>query len=233
MSSRAHESSVGTIGAIATLVGTLLSGPLAFVVVSTIAPQPPWSGPSEFVANYHMLQSISFYFGHLLVVGSVMIIAAIHAMDRSINTLLALAFTCIACGLIALNYFTQSTFVPALVRNYTPDLDPIISMLAVPNPNSIFWAIEMWGYGFLGLGTWLAASFFGRERIERLARGVFILNGIVSIAGAFATAINLEWVLAPAGLVSYAVWNVLYLTLPTLFLLVLMRRRTQLVAATT
>lgn len=219
---------VAYAGAILTIAGTLFSGPLAFLAVSAVQPQPAWSGASAYVANYHPIQSLTFYFGGLLIVGSIMMVASIHVLHgRGIQTLLALIFTSIAGGLIAFNYFTEATLVPALVRNYVPDLDPIIRLFAVTNPTSLFWVVEMWGYGFLGLGTWLASGFFCGDGIERVAKILFVLNGIVSLAGALWTAIRLEWVLSPAGLASYAVWNVLYLALAVVFLFVVWRRQSE------
>lgn len=213
-------------GAILTITGTVFSGPLAFLAVSAIQPQPAWSEASVYASNYHPIQSLTFYFGGLLIAGSVMMVASIHVLDgKRSKTLLALVFTSIACGLIAFNYFTEATLVPALVRSYTPALDPVVSIFAVTNPASLFWVIEMWGYGFLGLGTWLASSFFSHGGIERVAKILFVLNGIVSVVGAFGTGVHLEWVLSPAGLTGYAVWNALYLALAIVFLIVILRRR--------
>lgn len=214
------------IGGILTLAGTLFSGPLALLAVSAVQPQPAWSGALVYVSNYHPIQSLTFYFGFLLIIGSVLMIASMYVLDRqSISTLLALIFTAVACGLIGLNYFSQATFVPALIRHYTPALEPTVTVFAVTNPISIFWAIEMWGYGFLGLGTWLASGFFRDRGIERVAKILFVLNGIVSIVGAVWTSIHLEWVLSSVGLVSYAVWNVIYLVLAAVFLAALWRRQ--------
>lgn len=220
------NSRIAYTGASLTVAGTLTSGPLAFLAVSAIQPQPAWSDASVYVSNYHPIQSLTFYFGMLLLVGSVMMMASIHVLDgKNIKSLLALVFTSIACGLIAFNYLTEATFVPALVRHYTPSLDPIVSTFAVTNPSSLFWAIEMWGYGFLGLGTWFACGFFSGGGIESIAKILFVLNGIVSVIGAFWTGIRQEWVLSLAGLVAYAVWNALYLALAIVFLIVILRRR--------
>lgn len=101
----------------------------------------------------------------------------------------------------------------------------MITVFAVTNPVSLFWAIEMWGYGFLGLGTWLASGFFRDRGIERIAKILFVLNGIVSIVGAVWTSIHLEWVLSPSGLASYAAWNALYIALAAVFLAALRQRQ--------
>jgi hypothetical protein len=114
-----------------------------------------------------------------------------------------------------------------LIREYTPDLDPIITLLAVTNPSSLFWAIEMWGYGFLGLGTWFAAGFFPSHGIEGAIKALFVANGVLSVLGALYTSIRVEWVLSTAGMISYAAWNVLYLVLAALFLIVMIKKRAQ------
>lgn len=220
-----HKGHWGIASAIVTAVGILFSGPLAFLVVSATHPQPEWSGPAAFVSNYHPIQTVTFYFGFLLVIGSLMIMAYIHDRSRSLKSLLSLVFTAIAAGLISFNYFTEAAFVPALVRNYTPDLDPVISVFAVTSPFALFWAVEMWGYGFLGLGTLFAVDYFAAGGLERWTRFLFTANGVVSVAGALYTAFHQEWVLSVAGLVSYALWNLLYLALAIAFLLVELRRR--------
>lgn len=110
---------IGIAAAVITMAGTLFSGPLAFLAVSSIRPQPAWSGVQAYVANYHPIQSLTFYFGFLLLSGSVLMIASIYALNRGeIRSLLALVFASIACGLISFNYFTEATLIPALVRNY-------------------------------------------------------------------------------------------------------------------
>ena len=217
---------LGITAAIMTMAGTLFSGPLAFLAVSSISPQPAWSGAQTYIENYHPIQSATFYFGFLLLIGSVLMITCIYTLsNKGLHTLLALIFTSIACGLIAFNYFTEATYVPALVRNYTATLEPVVNLFAVTNPSSLFWAIEMWGYGFLGLGTLLASGFFSGTGIEKATRLLFVANGIVSIAGALYTSFYLEWVLTVAGLASYAAWNLLYFALAAVFLFVMIKRR--------
>src|SRR5512135_933215 len=40
--------------------GALLSGPVAMLIVSITHPQPAWSGPETFRANYHPIQTIPY-----------------------------------------------------------------------------------------------------------------------------------------------------------------------------
>jgi hypothetical protein len=46
-------------------------------------------------------------------------------------------------------------FTPGLPVGYSRVADPMIAAVSMSNPTSIAWAIEMWGYGYQGLGTWL------------------------------------------------------------------------------
>lgn len=155
-------------------------------------------------------------------------IAAIYFLnDKSIKSLLALIFTTIACGLISFNYFTKATLIPTLIHDYMGALDPIITLFAVTNPPSLFWVIEMRGYGFLGLGTLFASGFFSSHGLEKATKILFITNGFVSLGGALYTSTRLEWVLSKTELASYALWNVLHLFLAIFFLIVILKRRTR------
>ena len=227
MSSRSADLSprrIGILGTWLTIVGTVHSGPLALGVTSLVQAQPAWSDAATYVSHYHWIQTLPFFFGVLLISGSILMIGAVYALgSRPLPEILALVFTAIGAGFIFFNYASQATLVPALVRNYRPALEPVLSLFAVNNPTSIFWAVEMWCYGFLGAGTWLAAGFFGREGLQRVARYLFMANGVVSIAGALWTAVRMEWVLSTPGLAAYAGWNLLYVALAVVLLLVLRR----------
>jgi hypothetical protein len=215
---------IGLIGAVLTGAGIILSGPVAMLLVSKVHAQPAWQSASVFVANYHWIQSLTFYFGMLLVVGSVQMLTAIFLLGRRDCGLLALIIGSIAAALIFFNYFVQVIYVPGLVLEYSSSYDPLITALTMSNPLALTWALEMGGYGLLGLATWLAAGFFRREGIEKAAYLVFILNGILSLAGTLWTSIEPGWVLSLPGLIAFAAWNSLYLALVILFYLVLRRR---------
>ena len=69
----------------------------------------------------------------------------------------ALVFTGVYAALVALNYVVQTTFVPALVTHGDIADAPLIAAFTMAQPRSLAWGLEMWGYGFLGLATWLVA----------------------------------------------------------------------------
>jgi len=217
---------IGALGAVLTAVGTLASGPLALPVVALVQPQPPWAGAGVFVENFHRIQTLPFYFGFVLLGGSILMLVSICALSKGRPaSLAALVFMATGTTLIFLNYLTQTTFIPAIVGGYTPESGPVIGAFSMSNAASLAWAIEMWGYGFMGLGTWLAAGFFGAGRLERAARILFILNGVASVFGALIVSFDLEGVFSIPGLIGYGLWNVLYVALAVVFHRVLQRRR--------
>jgi hypothetical protein len=219
---------IGALGAILTTIGTLASGPLALLVIALVQPQPPWASSRVFVENYHRIQSLPFYFGFFLLAGSILMQVSVYLLSNErAAALAALIFMSIGAALIFFNYLTQTTFIPAVVNDYATELDPVISTFSMSNPIALSWAIEMWGYGFMGLGTWLAAGFFGASRLERTARVLFILNGFLSVLGALSVSIDLRGVFSLAGLVGYGFWNLLYVVLAVVFYRVLQTRRVQ------
>jgi hypothetical protein len=118
--------------------------------------------------------------------------------------------------------------LPSLARPYDAVNAPIISTFSMSNPTSLAWGIEMWGWGFLGVATWLASAIFARTGLERGAALAFAANGPVSVAGALITIARPGWVMTAAGLVAFGLWNTLLSCMAVLAFLAFRRRlRTQ------
>ncbi len=210
---------LGLWGAAVTLPGIVLSSPIAVVLIDRLYPQPTWQGAGVYAAHFHPLQAAPFFAGFLLVGGYVAVLAAAHlaAADRHRpRTLLAVALATVFAALIGLNYIVQTTFLPAIVRDGGAVYEPLVAALAMANPIALSWAIEMWGYGVLGVATWLAAPAFDRGPLERRLGGLLRLNGALSVAGALATAVDAAWVRTVPGLTSYVLWNVLIVAISVL-----------------
>lgn len=219
----------GIWGAALTIAGILLSGPIGLVAVMTFSPSPAWVDAASYVQHFHPLQTAPFFGGFFLVGGYVVLVAALYQLAeerQKANAMSAVIFTAAFATLIFFNYVNQTTFIPALVKDYQPAYDPAISTFSLANPRSLCWAIEMWGYALLGVATWLLAPIFHRNRIEKIAAGLMIANGVVSIVGGFVTAWNLGWVLTTPGVVSYVGWNILVLALSIFVTLSLRKRQT-------
>ena len=69
------------------------------------------------------------------------------------------------------------------------------------NTFSLSWAIEMWGYAFLGLSTALSAAYYKNR--NNLIAALMILNGVLGICGALLTIVNVNWVMTKGGLSSH------------------------------
>ena len=102
------------------------------------------------------------------------------------RTTCALAFVAAFAAMVFTNYAIQTTFVPALAKYGSAGDEPLVGALTMTNPRSLGWALEMWGYALLGVATWLSAPVFSSGALERLTALLFVLNGFVSIATAYA-----------------------------------------------
>jgi len=203
-----------SIGAMVALVGFVLSGPASFIIIRVVRPQPAWVSPSVFVENYHIIQDIPYYFGFLLIGGMLMVSAGHYLSEtgksdpiKRFHLLFALGWTIVFCTLISFNYICQISFVRNLALNYNPDHDVAIATFSMANPLSFCWANEFWGYGFLGIATWLTAGYY--ENRNNLIRILMIANGIVSLGSAISTIINMRWVMTTPGIIAYFLWNIL------------------------
>jgi hypothetical protein len=218
----------GRYCAAGTLLGVLLSGPVAVALVSATHPQPPWQGAEVFARSYHPIQIVPYLGGIVLVVALVGLIASIHAMahdEHKVQTQIALVLTGAFATLIFFNYVVQTTFLPDLARNYEDRSASVIAAFSMANPKSLAWGIEMWGWGLLGVATWLVAPVFRGSRLERATALAFIINGPLSILGAIWTVANPGWVLTSSGLVAFALWNLLLALMASLAFTAFRRRR--------
>jgi len=215
------------LAALAALLGVLLSGPLAVALVNGTHPQPPWRDAELFARHFHPLQLLPYAGGILLVAALVVLIASAHALAGDglrARTGAALAFTAAFAAFIFFNYVAQTTFVPDLARGYEPASAPIIATLSMSNPRSLAWGIEMWGWGLLGVATWLVAPVFQSSTLERAVAITFTANGPVSVAGALWTIARPGWVMTAAGLAAFAAWNVLLTAMGALAFIAFRRR---------
>ena len=204
------------LGSVVALAGFLLSGPLAFLFVQLIKPQPAWTSASVFAANYSPVQNLPYFFGFVLVAG-LLILAVAHYLDTANNRLirlpllLSLSCTLIFSVLISFNYICQTTFVHHLALHYKPDYEAAIATFSMANPMSLCWAIEMWGYAVLGIATWLMAAYY-REK-NNVIRMLLIANGMVSLGSVVFMMVDNQWLMTSTGLVAYGIWNILMIVL--------------------
>lgn len=200
-------------GALISLMGFILSGPVSVLVVMWIAPQPLWISAEEFVSHYHPIQSLPYYFGFMLLLGLMLLVTGhvISANDAPpqmrLSLWLSFALAIVFVSLVAFNYICQTLFIPHLVSTYTPQHDPLIAAFSMSNPYSLSWGMEMWGYAILGLSNWYMASYYQRRKpfISILLR----MNLVLSLMSLAWTILQPNWVDTTIGLLLFMAWNIL------------------------
>lgn len=209
-----------SLGALVSLAGYVLSGPVGFGIVQMTKPQPAWVSVAVFAENYHVVQDMPYYFGLLLIGGMLMLSAGHYLNTKAENdetrfhVLLSLVWTTVFAALIFFNYICQTTFIRHLALDFKPENEAIITIFSMANPMSLSWAIEMWGYGILGVGTWFLSSYYAEK--NRAIYWLLIINGIVSILTVVFIIIDVKWLLTTVGLISYFIWNILMIALTIL-----------------
>jgi hypothetical protein len=154
--------------------------------------------------------------------GFVSLIAVLHQLapeTQRARTGVAVAFAGTFGAIVFTNYAIQTTFVPALLSTGRAESVALAGALTMANPNSLGWALEMWGYAVLGVATWLVAPVFRPLRHGRTTETLFVMNGAISVLGALATAVQPAWVLTSTGLYLFAVWNLLVIVMVLLAML--------------
>src|SRR3954471_24797692 len=72
-------------GALCTLFGIVVSGPLAWILLQKFFPQPPWDGAEFFARNFHWAQSLPYLAGLALVVGYVVLMSGLYSLAEPQN----------------------------------------------------------------------------------------------------------------------------------------------------
>ncbi len=206
----------GRVAVITNMFGIVFSG-LIFTVLSMLfTPQPPWRDAALFVESFHPLQTATFFCGYFLVIGSLLTFIVLYKTapeNRKIWALSGLVINVVFTAVVFLNYIIQTTYIPYLANNNPPETATVLPVFTMANPGSFAWALEMYGWGGIGLSYIFMAFVFGKSKSEIILKTLFIINGICSIASALMTSFDMNWLFSPAGFVSLIVWNLLVLVI--------------------
>jgi hypothetical protein len=197
------------------------------VVVHATHPQPPWKSAAVFAESYHPIQALPYLGGWVLIASLVLLVSSAHAVaseEHRARTGAALALSGAFAATIGLNYLIQTTWLPAQAAHFDRDSAAVVSALSMANPSSIAWAIEMWGWAWFGVASWLVAPVFSGTRLERVTARTFVANGAVSVLAAAATVANPGWPMTGAGLAAFVLWNLLLAGMAALALIAFRRR---------
>lgn len=194
------------------IFGIIFSGLVFPVLTMIICPQPPWQDSGLFVKSFNPLQTATFFCGYFLVIGSLLTFIALYLtarIEKKIWALSALAINVLFTSVVFLNYIIQTTYVPYLAANNPPETASILAVFTMANPGSFAWALEMYGWGGIGVSFVFMAFIFGKEKYGGILKVLFLANGICSFASAIMTSVNMKWLFSPAGLSALVVWNAL------------------------
>jgi hypothetical protein len=197
----------GIIAIYLNMFGIIFSGLVFPVLTMILCPQPVWQGADLFVKSFHPFQTATFFCGYFLVIGSLLTFIVLYLTASLEKKVLAL--NVIFTAIVFLNYIIQTTYVPYLAANNPPETASVLAVFTMANPGSFAWALEMYGWGGIGISFVFMAFIFGKGKYESTLKLLFLANGICSFASAIITSINMKWLFSPAGLTALVVWNVL------------------------
>lgn len=117
-------------------------------------------------------QRWAYLAGLLLAPSFVVMMACIHCQasaEKQIWSLVGLCFAVVYAVLVSLVYYAQLT----AVRSAGAELLPFVF-----TPGTVFFALDMLGYGFMCLATWFTAAVFDSDhRLSLWIRRLFVLHG--------------------------------------------------------
>jgi hypothetical protein len=162
------------------------------------------------------LQTATFFCGYFLVIGSLLTFVALYfssGQSKKIWAFAGLAINVVFTAVVFLNYIIQTTYVPYLAANNPPETASVLAVFSMANPGSFAWALEMYGWGGIGLSFIFMAFIFEKGKPERTLKMLFLANGICSVASALMTSFDMNWLFSPAGFAALIVWNLLVLVI--------------------
>ncbi len=161
---------------------------LAYIFLNFLSPATAWNGLQAYITGFSFSQMYWLFPAFLLAMTLVVLMTSIHyhvAEKRKALSMVALVFIAIYASLITVNYFLQLTVVrPSMLTGETEGL----SLLAMTNPNGIFFALESLGYIVQEFAFLFVAFAFTGGKLQQAIRWTFIINfvaGLVSLAGIY------------------------------------------------
>ena len=194
--------------------GVIFSGLVFPLLALWLHPQPAWRGAALFAESFHPLQTATFFLGFFLVIGSLLTFISLYFLsssEKKIYALSGLFINTVFTAVVFINYIIQTTYIPYLATHYPPETATILPAFTMANPGSFAWALEMYGWGGIGLSFILMAFTFDKNRMGTLLKALFLINGYCSVASALITSFDMTWLFTSAGLSALVIWNLLVL----------------------
>ncbi len=202
---------VARTGYWASLAGAILAA--LWVVLAVAFGSAPWSGIEAYADTFQRTQVLNTAPALLLAPAMIVLFAAFHyssAPNTSINTLIALVFTAVYSAIITSIYALQLHTVSLNIA--AGDLEGV-SLLALPNFHSAFFALDTLGYAFLSLAMLAVIPLFPGPGARRWTRWLLFLDGGLGILGLILLPLDLPWAIVAGG----GLWG---LTFPLVMVLI-------------
>ncbi len=206
----------GRLAVYMNIFGVIFSGLVFPLLALWLHPQPAWRDAELFARSFHPLQTATFFLGFFLVIGSLLTFIALYMLsgaEKKIYALSGLIINTVFTAVVFLNYIIQTTYIPYLANNFPPETSIVLPVFTMANPGSFAWALEMYGWGGIGLSFIFMAFIFGKEKYAITLKTLFLLNGACSVVSALVTSLDMNWLFSPAGLASLIIWNSLVLVI--------------------
>jgi hypothetical protein len=200
-----------TLGFWSAILATVFA--ISFAVLALVFTPGEWNGIEAYAGEFSFLQMANFIPVLLLAPTVVILMACIHRLTpetKKVLSLIGIVLSTAYAAIICTNYYIQLFVVRLNVLNGTLEG---LTLLAMPNLHSAFFALEAIGYAFLSLATLVVSPIFAGGKLENWTRWLFIVNGTVGIFGAIVAPLD-QPMLVFAGL---GIWS---LTFPISTLLV-------------
>lgn len=205
------SSHVARAGYWASVIGAILA--LLWVILAVGFGAAPWSGIEEYASTFHRSQVLNTAPALLLAPTMIVLFAALHYSSHQqwkLNTIVALAFAAVYTGIITSIYALQlhTVSLNILSRELAG-----LSLLALPNFHSAFFALDTLGYAFLSLAGLAVIPLFPGSGRPSWIRRLLALDGALGVLGLFLLPLDLPWVIIAGG----GLWG---LTFPVAMILV-------------
>jgi hypothetical protein len=156
---------------------------VCFVALTLLFPAAPWRGIDAYEASSAATEIVALVPVLLLAPVVVVLMACIHhlaAGSRQVAGQLAGIFAAVYATIVTVNYVVQLYVVRLGIG--AGEVEGL-ALLAMPNPRSVFVALEIAGYGFFALMALAAAAAVSGRKLERWIRYAFLVAGAAGLAG--------------------------------------------------
>lgn len=165
----------------------------AAAAAALATPATDWWGNNMSATPGALYVSFAFAFAGIPLMTLLMVCIHCHApAARRVLTLAALVFTGVYAALLTVVYAVQLTVVRwGVLQGQTAGLE----LFAYQHTPSVMFAVDIYGYLFLGLATLLVAPVFSGRGLERAIRWSLGAHGLSDMAGVVGLTLEIGWLM--------------------------------------